>query len=153
MKLFREKIVEDVKGYTCKFCEFASGNRMLAKTHAVYCGVKQQKRRKRPKLYNCTECAESFQAKAEVDKHFRSTHLISSYECSTCDYKSDNRRNFVKHLRSHDNNYIPGFKCDVCSFNAKDKWHIEKHKMSHFKDTNTKNLNGPLSTYLLPNEF
>ena len=81
------------------------------------------------------------------DKHFRTTHVTSSYLCSTCGYKNDQRRNYIKHLRSHDKQYSPGFKCDFCAFKAKDNWHLDKHLLSHFRDTNTKNLNGSLSTF------
>ena len=57
----------------------------------------------------------------------------------------------MKHLRKHDTNYSPGFKCDYCSFKAKDRWHLDKHMLSHFKNTNIKNLNGPLSTFCAMN--
>ena len=133
LKLFREKIVEDGKGFTCKLCDFVSGNRIVAKTHAVNCGLKQQKRRKRSKIYNCTECAESFDTKRCLDQHFRTVHVTSSYVCSTCGYKNSSRRNYMKHLRSHDKKYSPGFKCDFCSFAAKDNWHLDKHTYSHLK--------------------
>ena len=66
--MFREKIVEDGKGFFCKFCEFSSGIRIVAKTHAVNCDDKQQKRRKRPMMYNCTDCAKSFETKTSLDK-------------------------------------------------------------------------------------
>ena len=93
LKLFREKIVEEGRGFSCKLCEFASGNRIVAKTHAIYCGVKQQKRRKRPKVHQCTECAESFDLKSYLDKHFRTTHVTRLYECSTCGYTNGIKRN------------------------------------------------------------
>jgi hypothetical protein len=147
LKLFREKIVEDGKGFTCNSCEFVSGIRIVAKTHAVNCDLKQQKRRKRSKVYNCTECEGSFDSKRYLDKHFRTAHVTSSYNCSTCGYKNSSRRNYMKHLRSHDKKYSPGFKCDFCSFRAKDTWHLDKHTFSHFKNTNAKSLNGALSTF------
>ena len=145
--LFREKIVEEGRGFSCKLCEFASGNRIVAKTHAIHCGVKQQKRRKRPKVHQCTECAESFDLKSYLDKHFRTTHVTRLYECSTCGYTNGIKRNYIKHLRCHDKKYSPGFDCEFCQFKAKDNWHLDKHRLSHFRDTNIKNLNGPLNKF------
>ena len=147
IKQFREKIVEDGKGYSCRLCEFASGNRILAKTHATQCGKFKQTRRKKPKLIHCIECAEEFTSKVSLDKHFKIVHATSSYICSTCGFRTGTRNNYMKHLRCHDRNYSPSFKCDFCNFKAKDNWHLDKHSLSHFKNTNSKNLNTPMATF------
>ena len=147
IKTFREKIVEDGLGYSCRFCEFASGNRILAKTHAAYCGQIQHSRRKRSITYSCVRCSETFTSKTYLDKHFKEIHATSSYDCRICGYKTGTRNNFVRHLRIHDGSHCPSFKCDFCEFNAKDNWHLEKHLLSNFKDTNCRSLNGPLCTF------
>ena len=53
-KLFREKIVEDGIGFSCRLCEFVSGIKIAAKTHAIQCGKKIQPRRKNQRSYNCS---------------------------------------------------------------------------------------------------
>ena len=147
IKNFREKIIEEDIGYSCRFCDFASGNKILAKTHAAHCGLVQQTRRKRPKTYHCIECSDIFSTKSALDKHFMKTHTTSSYLCSTCGYKTTTRNNYVRHLRIHDRKYSPSYKCDFCDFKAKDNWHLDKHSLSHFKNTNSKSINGPLNTF------
>jgi hypothetical protein len=68
IKHFREKIIEEDIGYSCRFCDFASGNKILAKTHAAHCGLEKQTRRKRPKTYSCIECSDIFTTKSALDK-------------------------------------------------------------------------------------
>ena len=147
IKLFREKIVEDGKGYSCRLCTFASGMRIAAKTHAVECGKKQQTRRKKSKNFNCTECTQNFMNKMCLDKHFKNNHVTSSYLCTTCGKRSSSRGSFMKHLRIHDSSYTPGFKCIFCSFAARDNWNLDKHMLSHFKDSDCKSINSPLSSF------
>ena len=147
IKHFREKIIEEDIGYSCRFCDFASGNKILAKTHAAHCGLEKQTRRKRPKTYSCIECSDIFTTKSALDKHFMKTHATSSYLCSTCGYKTTTRNNYVRHLRIHDRMYSPSYKCDFCNFKAKDNWHLDKHALSHFKNTNSKSINGSLNTF------
>ena len=146
-KLFREKIVEDGIGFSCRLCEFVSGIKIAAKTHAIQCGKKIQPRRKNQRSYNCTECAETFATKAYLNKHFKNTHFTSSYLCTNCGFKTSTRANYVRHLRIHDKSYTPGFKCDFCPHRARDNWHLDKHMLSHFKDTNCKSLLSPLSNF------
>ena len=147
IKMFRERIVEDGKGFSCRFCDFVSGMRIVAKTHAAQCGKKQQTRRKRPKMHTCTECAEIFMNKKNLNKHFKNTHATSSYLCTTCGKRATSRGNYVKHLRTHDTSYTPGFKCDFCSHRARDNWHLDKHMLSHFKNSDCKSLNSPLCNF------
>ena len=147
IKLFREKIIEENDGFTCRFCEFASGMLIVAKTHAAHCGKMDQKRRKRAKVYKCTECTDTFPNKASLNKHFRNSHATSSYPCTVCGTRSSSRRNFIKHLRIHDKSYTPNFKCDFCTHRARDRWNLDKHMLSHFRNTNCRSLNSPLKNF------
>ena len=146
IKKFREKIIEDGSGFICNSCEFVSANKVLAKTHAINCGKRQPKRRKRYNALNCTDCDKTFTFKNSLNKHFKETHVTASYVCSSCGYKNSSRKNLIKHLRVHDKRYTPGFECDFCAFKAKDSWHLDRHKLSHFKATNVKDITAPLNS-------
>ena len=98
-------------------------------------------------MHTCTECAEIFMNKKNLNKHFKNTHATSSYLCTTCGKRATSRGNYVKHLRTHDTSYTPGFKCDFCSHRARDNWHLDKHMLSHFKNSDCKSLNSPLCNF------
>ena len=146
-KLFREKIVEEGTGFSCRFCAFVSGMLIVAKTHAVKCGTRRKTRRRRPKVFKCIECEETFGKKTTLNEHFKSVHVTSSNICTSCGYKLSSRHNFVRHLRIHDKNYTPSFNCDFCSHKARDNWNLDKHMLSHFKNTDCTSLNSPLNKF------
>ena len=129
-KKFSDKIVEHSSGFTCKSCTFATGIRLIAKTHAVNCGKKKKKPVK--KVVYCEDCDETFKKKAQLYKHFQRVHQLDKHKCSKCSKSYKLRKSFMLHLKSHDSEFLDRFKCTKCSYKTRDNWLLQRHtKLKH----------------------
>ena len=112
--LFDEKIVVKADNFFyCKDCPgFVTSARLLARTHAQSCGSKKKQTGRRPKRISCPDCGAFCEGKKGLKKHYKVSHVITSYSCSKCVKTFKNRKNYVRHLKIHDDR--TAVKCPFC---------------------------------------
>ena len=112
--LFDEKIVVKADNFFyCKDCPgFVTSARLLARTHAQSCGSKKKQTGRRPKRISCPDCGAFCEGKKGLKKHYKVSHVITSYNCSKCVKTFKNRKNYVRHLKIHDDR--TAVKCPFC---------------------------------------
>ena len=125
---FAEKIeVREDETFHCKACKtFHTGVKLLARSHAQFCGSKKTTGR-RVKTISCSECGETFAGKASLMIHTKNRHTMPSYECSTCFKTFKVRKYYIKHLKIHD-----ARTAIVCPFCPK-TFLYESYKLRHIK--------------------
>ena len=112
--LFDEKIVVKAdNSFYCKDCPgFVTSVRLLARTHAQSCGSKKKQTGRRPKRISCSDCGALCEGKKGLKKHFKVSHLTTSYNCSHCLKTFKSRKNYARHLKTHDER--TAVKCPLC---------------------------------------
>ena len=125
---FEEKIeVKDDDSFHCRICQsFVTNVKLLAKSHAQSCGVKKNTSRITKRI-SCSECGKTFGSKADLIKHTKEEHTMSSYECTVCLKKFTYRVYYTRHMKIHDKSTAI-----VCPFCPK-TFQFESYQKRHIK--------------------
>ena len=130
--LFAEKIVVQAdESFHCKDCPgFVTSVRLLARTHAKSCGSKKMKPGRRPKRISCSDCGALCEGKKGLRRHFKTSHVITSYSCSKCLKTFKSRKYYAMHLKIHDEKTAE--KCPFCPKTFRLKSYMRRHmKRAH----------------------
>ena len=130
---FAEKIVtsKDDRIFTCRMCPFfVTSVKILARSHALSCGVKKKAGRHAKKV-KCDECGEEFEGRMNLMKHVKMLHTMPSYQCSTCLRKFKSRGNYKKHLLVHST--VATVPCPYCP----KVFRFQSYKLRHIKRVHT----------------
>ena len=112
--------------FYCKDCPgFVTSARLLARTHAQSCGSKKKQTGRRPKRISCPDCGAFCEGKKGLKKHYKVSHVITSYNCSKCVKTFKNRKNYVRHLKIHDDR--TAVKCPFCPRTFLNESYMRRH--------------------------
>nr|XP_033333837.1 zinc finger protein 729-like [Megalopta genalis] len=83
--------------------------------------------------HKCAECPKTFRLRRYLATHVERIHRQQVYDCSVCDYKSNNKGTLKNHyIRLHTSNY--NFACDVCGKQFKIKKALNHHVKQNHSD-------------------
>ncbi|XP_076629085.1 uncharacterized protein LOC143345624 [Colletes latitarsis] len=83
--------------------------------------------------HRCPDCPKTFRLRRYLTSHTEKIHRLQVYDCSVCDYKSNNKGTLKNHyIRLHTNNY--NFACDVCGKQFKIKKALNHHVKQNHSD-------------------
>lgn len=79
--------------------------------------------------FSCSKCTFKSKSRVLVQRHEKVSHLKKKFfRCSKCNYVTNVRARFTKHVRYHDMPYI---KCELCDFSTPYKWNLDRHRRNH----------------------
>ena len=83
----------------------------------------------------CTICADKFQTKNTLDKHYSKKHIVNTIaflECRSCDYKTMNKFYMTDHVkRQHQGDGFNSFVCSQCYVRKPNEYLLKKHQQQH----------------------
>ena len=78
----------------------------------------------------CTICADKFQTKNTLDKHYTKKHIVNTIaflECRSCDYKTMNKFYMTDHVkRQHQGDGFNSFVCSQCYVRKPNEYLLKK---------------------------
>ena len=94
-------------------------------------GLPPRKNYETKRLYECTapNCTLSFERKAHLDQHEDIHNNILEYECFYCQYRINDRWDFVEHLLNHFDEL--DYSCEICGDQLSSAGNLEKHMEQH----------------------
>jgi hypothetical protein len=137
---FQQKMfLGQAQKWRCRQCPlFGNKSRMVAQRHAVLCGGRPNRAKKRSMVANlpCSvaACPEKFARKKELHAHFKLAHkeLLRPYECPDCPTQCSEWRAFLRHRREvHGKRRHEQKKCGVCGFQTARQSNLDRHMLGH----------------------
>ena len=89
--------------------------------------------------FYCFQCSETFPTQDFLKYHISSVHDEKKHQCNICDYKTKDKSNLTKHIKSvhidfatvHDEKM---HQCSICHYKTTDKSNLTKHIKSVHKE-------------------
>ncbi|CAB3410913.1 unnamed protein product [Caenorhabditis bovis] len=121
--------------YVCKLCQKTFGTekalcmhvtRHLVSESCPLCGLSvasrsnlhrhlMAKHSSRTREHKCPSCAKAYYSESELSRHVL-IHTENSYNCKMCDEKFRWKKQLLKHMKSHDENFNPSpYICHLCA--------------------------------------
>lgn len=83
--------------------------------------------------HKCPDCPKTFRLRRYLASHVEKIHRRQVYDCSVCEYKSNNKGTLKNHyIRLHTSNY--DFSCDTCGKQFKIKKALNHHVKQNHSD-------------------
>ncbi|XP_060117154.1 oocyte zinc finger protein XlCOF22-like isoform X2 [Heteronotia binoei] len=112
--------------------------RIMKTSTSIWCGkslknrsqlLEDQRRRRKAKPFECSECRKRFSHQANLRQHLRTHTGEKPFECSEC----GQRFRFSGDLQRHQKTHIgeKPFECSVCGKRFSQKTHLQQHQRTH----------------------
>lgn len=83
------------------------------------------------KLFTCSQCAEAFSSREDLNAHLRCHTRGDTFKCSVCNACCSDRDSLIQHMRIHTRQ--TQFTCSVCGKDFAWRRHLTKHMEVHKK--------------------
>ena len=90
----------------CKICENVFNSKVDLQDHG--CDYYDNE-----KVFQCRNCAKTFQSQSSLGLHIKSIHEEKKYECKSCDKAFSQAGNLKKHIHTVHQGH-KDYKCDSC---------------------------------------
>ncbi|EFP01002.1 hypothetical protein CRE_20693 [Caenorhabditis remanei] len=101
-------VTRHLVGHTCPLCALALDSRAAIHRHLM------TKHSRRSRDFKCTTCNKMFFTESELNRH-AVYHTDVMYSCKTCPEKFKWKKQLLKHMKEHDENYNPSpYTCHLC---------------------------------------
>lgn len=132
---FQTQIIEDLRQHIEQEHKVKVNDAAIQDRGGRYWNHKGQQRNTHQKLqpenvFKCSSCNCTFLEKCKLDAHkkfCRKTHVISPLVCKICNYKTNVKKDFGKHMETH----LKSYKCPYCYYTTVLKQNFDLHVLHH----------------------